>query len=280
VLDVTNTAFNAPVDAAVDTPVGAASDTGYAIDAQHIAASYRIRLDETSIWGSVQALFSRRQSSDRLIPALRDVSFTVKRGSVLAVIGRNGAGKSTLLRVIGGILVPDSGRVRVRGRLSLLAPGLGFSENLTGRQNIELGALAIGLPAERLEELTDVIADFAQLEGYVDLPLRAYSAGMRMRLATAIAAHLDPEILLIDEALAGGDAAFVEHTQEKMAQLTGMGRTIVIVTHGLSTVQTMATEAMWMHQGRVEAFGDPDEVVSKYMRYCRLEHLRVLPDEQ
>jgi len=149
----------------------------------------------------------------------------------------------------------------------------GFSDSLTGRENITLGGLASGMAPERLAEITDEIGEFAQLAGYLDLPMRSYSSGMRMRLASSVAVFLDPEILLIDEALTGGDAAFAEHIAEKTAQLTGEGRTIVLVTHGLSSVKMMATEAMWLHQGQVVEFGEPDEVVSKYMRYCRIESL-------
>ena len=134
------------------------------------------------------------------------MSFDVPKGSVLAVIGRNGAGKSTLCRVITGILPPDEGRVTVRGRLNLLSPGIGFSDALTGRENIILGGLASGLSPERLAEIADEIAEFAQLAGYLDMPMHSYSGGMRMRLASSIAVFLDPEILLIDEALTGGDA--------------------------------------------------------------------------
>jgi ABC-type polysaccharide/polyol phosphate transport system ATPase subunit len=201
------------------------------------------------------------------------VTFHVPRGSVLAVIGRNGAGKSTLCRVVSGVLPPEEGRVVVRGQLNLLTPGLGFSQALTGRQNITLGGLAMGIDPERLETLADEIADFAQLGEYLDLPMRSYSAGMGMRLASSVAVFLDPEILLIDEALTGGDAAFTEHIAEKTAQLIGEGRTIVLVTHTVSAVKSMATDALWLHQGRVAEFGDPDEVVNKYLRYCRLESM-------
>ncbi len=251
-----------------DTPVPPS------IEVEHLSASYRVRIDSVNLASDVRRLLLRQgAASDRLIPALRDVSFNVRRGSVLAVIGRNGAGKSTLCRVISGVLPPEQGRVVVRGRLNLLTPGIGFSDALTGRENITLGGLASGLSPERLAELSDEIGRFAQLDEYLDLPMRSYSGGMRMRLASSIAVFLDPEILLIDEALTGGDAAFNEHIAERTAQLIGAGRTIVLVTHGLSSVRMMATEALWLHQGRVAEFGDPDEVVSKYMRYCRIESL-------
>jgi ABC-type polysaccharide/polyol phosphate transport system ATPase subunit len=243
------------------------------IEVDGVSASYRVRLDTKDIMSDVRRIVGREDPGSRIIPALRDVSFHVPKGSVLAVIGRNGAGKSTLCRVITGILPPDSGRVRVRGRLNLLSPGIGFSPALTGRENITLGGLAAGLSPERLADVADEIGEFAQLAGYLDMPMHSYSSGMRMRLASSIAVFLDPEILLIDEALTGGDAAFQQHIAERTAQLTGEGRTIVLVTHGLSSVKLMATEALWLHQGQVAELGDPEQVVSKYMRYCRLESI-------
>ena len=214
----------------------------------------------------------RTRDSDRLVPALRDVSFDVPRGTVLGVIGRNGAGKSTLLRTIAGILAPDQGRIIVRGRISGAALRRRRLQRPDDRPR-EHQARRAGDRArrERLEELTESIAEFAQLGEYIDFPVRTYSSGMKMRLAFSVASHLDPEVLLIDEALTGGDTKFQMKTAEKMYELCGGGRTIVLVTHGLSWIQSMATTALWMHQGRVVEFGDPDEVVAKYMRYCRLE---------
>lgn len=245
------------------------------IEVDGVSASYRVRIDADDLASDVRRLLRRDKSSDRIIPALRDVSFDVPKGSVLAVIGRNGAGKSTLCRVISGVLPPEKGRVVVRGQLNLLTPGIGFSEALTGRENITLGGLASGMSPARLADLTDEIAEFAQLEEYLDLPMRSYSTGMRMRLASSVAVFLDPEILLIDEALTGGDSAFQAHIAERTARLTGEGRTIVLVTHGLSSVRAMATEVLWLHQGQVAELGDPDEVVSKYLRYCRIESLEM-----
>jgi ABC-type polysaccharide/polyol phosphate transport system ATPase subunit len=243
------------------------------IEVDNVSASYRVWIDSRDLLTDIRRLIHRTEPTAKLVPALRDVSFTVPRGSVLGVIGRNGAGKSTLCRVVSGVLPPERGRVLVRGRLNLLTPGIGFSESLTGRENITLGGLASGLSPSRLAELTEEIGEFAQLDDYLDMPMRSYSSGMRMRLASSIAVFLDPEILLIDEALTGGDAAFGQHIAEKTAQLTGEGRTIVLVTHGVGSVRTMATQALWLHQGRVAEFGDPEEVVSKYLRYCRLESL-------
>ena len=251
-----------------------------AIEVQNLSASYRVRLDAPDFRTDIRNLITRRRDNMRIVPALRDVTFTMRPGAVLVVIGRNGAGKSTLLRVLCGILLPDAGRVVVRGRLNLLRPGLGMNEALTGRENIRLGGLAAGISEERLRDLTDVIAEFAQLDEYIDFPLRTYSTGMRMRLGVAVASYLDPEILLIDEALTGGDVAFQVHVADRMAELCGQGRTIVLVTHGLASVKRMATEALWLHQGQVAAVGDPDDVTAQYMRYCRLESLDLEFDDQ
>jgi len=251
-----------------------------AIEADGISADYRVRVGQSSFKSSVRELLRLDEPPMRLVPALRDVSFTVPKGTVLAVVGRNGAGKSTLLRAIAGILAPTEGRVTVRGRIStLLAMGVGFNNEMTGRENIRLGGLAVGLSEARLALLTDSIADFAQLGEYIDFPVKGYSSGMRSRLAFAVVSHLDPEVLLIDEALAAGDSKFKERTAEKMIELCGNGRTIVLVTHGLSTVKMMATTALWLHQGKVVEFGEPDDVVSSYMRYCRIEALEGLDDE-
>ncbi len=260
-------------DALAYSPDSRFDDRLPSIEVENVSASYHIRIDSPNIFADVRRLFSRAEATGRLVPALRDVSFTVPHGSVLAVIGRNGAGKSTLCRVLNGVLPPESGRVIVRGQLNFLAPGLGFSGALTGRENITLGGLAMGIEPERLELLADEIAEFAQLGEYLDMPMKSYSAGMGMRLASSVAVFLDPEILIIDEALTGGDAAFTEHIAERTAQLIGEGRTIVIVTHTVTTVRTMATQALWLHQGRVAEFGDPDEIVNKYLRYCRLESM-------
>lgn len=242
-----------------------------AIEVANLSTSYRMHVNGTSAWAGFFDLFKRGQAADRLVPAVQDVSFDVEQGTVLGVIGRNGAGKSTLLRCLAGILAPDQGEVVVRGRISaLLTIGVGMNGKLTGSENIRLGGLAMGIAESRLEEITQTIADFAQLGEYVDYPVDTYSSGMRARLGFAVVAHLDPEVLLIDEALAGGDSRFQNQTAEKMAELCGGGRTIVLVSHSLAVVRMMATKAIWMHQGRIAAMGDPEEVVASYMRYCRL----------
>ena len=226
----------------------------------------------TSAWGGLLDLMRRQAATDRVVPALRDVSFEVPKGSALCVIGRNGAGKSTLLRCLAGILVPEQGRVTARGRItSLLSVGIGMNAKLTGRENIKLGGLAVGIDGSRLADITGDIAEFAQLGEYIDYPVETYSSGMRARLGFAVAAHLDPEIVLIDEALTGGDSKFQSRVAEKMNEMTSGGRTIVLVTHGMMAVLEMASQGIWMHQGQVMEKGDPEQVVAAYMRYCRLE---------
>ena len=251
-----------------------------AIDVEHLSVRFRIRVDGATLRGDLSRLMRRRNADERIVPALDDVSFTVPKGSVMAVIGRNGAGKTTMLRAIAGVLAPHAGRIVVRGRMNLLAPGAGFNPALTGRENIVLGGLACGMSDRRLAEIAESIAEFAELGEYLDYPIRTYSSGMRSRLGFTVAAHLDPEVLLIDEALSAGDAGFAEKAGKKMADLCGDGRTIVLVTHGLGSVRTMATEAMWLHQGRIACLGTPEEVVSRYMRYCRLENLDLGADTQ
>jgi teichoic acid transport system ATP-binding protein len=236
-----------------------------------VSATYRVRMSG-SRWNGVLDLLRRARTSDRLVHALKDVTIDVPRGTVLGVIGRNGAGKSTLLRTMAGILAPDAGRIVIRGRMAaLLSIGVGFNDQLTGRENVRLGGLGAGLSQQRLTEQTETIVEFAQLSEYIDFPVRTYSSGMRSRLGFAIAAHLDPEVLLIDEALSGGDTKFREQVAKKMYAMCGDGRTIVLVSHGLSAIRTLATEVAWLHEGELVELGPPDRVVDSYMRFCRLE---------
>jgi teichoic acid transport system ATP-binding protein len=258
-----------PVDA-LDEPAGPS-----AISVENVSASYRVRMEARASrlsWRSGLSSLLGRGGSTRFVPALRDVSVEIPKGDVVGVVGRNGAGKSTLLRAIAGIIPPTEGRIVVRGQVSaLLSPAFGFDRGLTGRANIELGALAMGFPDSRVDELSDSIADFAQLGEYLDLPMRGYSSGMSSRLGFAVAVHLDPEILLIDEALAGGDSKFKERVNRKMAELRGGGRTIVIVSHGLPALRRVATKCLWLHQGRLVEFGDPEEVISAYKHFCKIQ---------
>ena len=202
------------------------------------------------------------------------MSFEVPHGTVLGVIGHNGAGKSTLLRALSGILPPTQGRVEVRGRVStLLALGVGFNQNLTGRENIVLGGLAQGWSKDQIREKENAIIDFADLdtlsEGAIDRAMKTYSSGMYARVAFAVGVHMDPDILLVDEALSAGDARFKEKATEKMLELCENARTIVLVSHGLETVRHMSNHCIWMDHGNLVGSGDPDEVIDAYIEQQR-----------
>jgi lipopolysaccharide transport system ATP-binding protein len=200
--------------------------------------------------------------------ALKDVSFEVKRGEVLGIIGRNGAGKSTLLKILSRITEPTAGRVTIRGRVaSLLEVGTGFHPELTGRENIFLNGAILGMSrAETKRKFNEIVA-FAEVEKFVDTPVKRYSSGMYVRLAFAVAAHLDPEILVVDEVLAVGDAGFQKKCLGKMSEVSGEGgRTILFVSHNLGVLRNLCKNVCWLDQGRVLRVGPIHEVVDEYLR--------------
>jgi ABC-type polysaccharide/polyol phosphate transport system ATPase subunit len=212
-----------------------------------------------------------RKSSDRkvrYIHAVRGVSFDVAHGQVLGIIGANGAGKSTMMRAMAGILPPSEGEVVVNGRISvLLALGVGFNGQLSGRDNVVLGSMAAGLTRKQVYERFDQIVEWAELEDVIDLPMKAYSSGMYGRLAFAVSTHLDPDVLLIDEALSTGDAHFRRKSYDKMQELVGQARTIVIVSHGIAAIKEMCDDCIWMHKGEIVRRGKPDEVADEYLEF-------------
>lgn len=198
--------------------------------------------------------------------ALRGVDLTVHGGGALAIVGSNGAGKSTLLRLAGGVGRPDRGSVRVEGRVgALLDLGRELHPDLTGRQNAELAAVVAGLSRAEFARRADEIIDFAGLAGFIDQPLHAYSDGMRARLAFSVLAHVDPDVLLVDEVLAVGDAAFQRRSLERIERLRGHGTTVVFVSHDLSLVRQACDEAAWLDAGAVRMIGPSDEVVAAYL---------------
>jgi ABC-type polysaccharide/polyol phosphate transport system ATPase subunit len=212
----------------------------------------------------------RYRRSTRLVEALRGVTFDVPSGMVYAVVGHNGAGKSTLFRVVAGVLAPSQGRVLVNGRVTpLLSLGVGFNQELSGRENILLGGLAAGLHPEQIAAHFHEIASFADLGDALDYPMRTYSSGMFGRLGFAVAVHLEPEILLIDEALGAGDVRFRAKASEKMMELCTSGGTVLLVSHGLKLVRTIAERALWIDGGRVVAEGLADDIVPEYMEFMQ-----------
>jgi lipopolysaccharide transport system ATP-binding protein len=198
--------------------------------------------------------------------ALRQVNFDVKKGMMLGVIGHNGAGKSTLLRLLGHIGLPDEGSLSVRGTVGgLLEIGAGFHSDLTGTENVYVNAIISGLLRSEVDDLFEDIVAFAELEDVIDEPLRTYSTGMKMRLGFAIAAHTDPDILLIDEVLAVGDASFRQKCIERIRQFKKRGKTIVYVSHDIQQVQMICDEVIQLQNGKIVQHGEPKQVVSTYL---------------
>jgi teichoic acid transport system ATP-binding protein len=238
------------------------------IKVENVSITYHTSLqDNQTLIGTLSRL-RRRKRIVKEIKAVRDVSFEVPRGTVLGVIGANGAGKSTLVRAMAGILPPSSGRIEVNGRVStLLALGVGFDRKLTGRQNVILGGLAAGLNREQLEAKYDEIVEFAELEEFMDMPMQAYSAGMYGRLGFSVAVNMEPDILLIDEALSVGDARFRRKSFNKMRELCEAAHTIVLVSHALRTIEQLCDEAMWLHKGELREYGTPTDVVKSYQEF-------------
>ena len=218
------------------------------------------------------SIFNRKSAmADRqseMIWALKDVSFEVKQGEVVGIIGRNGAGKSTLLKVLSKITEPTEGRVELRGRIgSLLEVGTGFHPELTGHENIYLYGAILGMDRWEVTRKFDEIVSFAELERFIDTPVKKYSSGMYMRLAFAVAAHLEPEILLVDEVLAVGDSAFQKKCLGKMGEVSKAGRTVLFVSHNMGAISRLCQRSLWMDEGRVRKEGGTQEIINQYQSH-------------
>jgi lipopolysaccharide transport system ATP-binding protein len=208
----------------------------------------------------------RPRPAETALWALRDVDFAVSAGEVLGIIGRNGAGKSTLLKVLSRITEPTTGRVELYGRVgSLLEVGTGFHPELTGRENIWLNGAILGMKRAEISRKFDEIVAFAGIEPFLDTPVKRYSSGMYVRLAFAVAAHLEPEILIVDEVLAVGDAAFQRKCLGKMEDVARHGRTVLLVSHNMAAVRGLCGRALWLDEGQLRSEGDPATVVAAYL---------------
>ena len=213
-----------------------------------------------------RTVLSRAKRDEQILWALRNVSFSVGRGEVVGIIGRNGAGKSTLLKILSKITYPSSGGVNVRGRVaSLLEVGTGFHEELTGRENIFLNGSILGMSKKEVDQKMDAIIEFSGVERFLDTPIKRYSSGMRLRLGFAVAAHLDPDILIVDEVLAVGDAAFQKKCLSAMQDLRGGGRTVLFVSHNLAAVEHLCSRCIWIDGGEVRMDSESREVIQAYM---------------
>src|ERR1700681_4972438 len=207
-----------------------------------------------------------RRAPKEVLWALRDVSFRVQQGEVVGIIGRNGAGKSTLLKILAKITFPTSGRVRARGRVAaLLEVGAGFHEELTGRENIFLNGSIMGMKKKEVRAKLEAIVEFSGMQRFIDTPIKRYSSGMRSRLGFAVAAHLEPDVLIVDEVLAVGDAVFQKKCISAMHDLRGGGRTVLFVSHNMAAVENLCSRGIWIAQGRIQFDGPMREVIEAYM---------------
>ena len=234
----------------------------------HVAKRYRMPLTRSRTRpGTIRGFLDGFKTTDDGFWALRDVTFDVPRGETLGVIGRNGAGKSTLLKLLGGITAPTEGKITLTGRLSaMIEVGSGFHPELTGRENVFLSGVILGMRRRDIAARLDSIADFSGVSAFLDLPVKHYSSGMFVRLGFAIAAHLEPDILLVDEVLAVGDAEFQARCLQRVQELKRRGTTMMLVSHDLGAVEQLSDRAILLDRGRVVFAGVPHDVVSTYQK--------------
>ncbi len=241
-----------------------------AIEVTHASKVYRRYSRRRQFATLKSALLSRSLVRDlepeETFSAVKDVSFTLPAGRTLGVIGRNGSGKSTMLKLVAGITKPTSGTVVVQGRISaLIELGAGFHPEISGRENVFINGIMLGLTKKEVARRFDEIVEFAELEEFIDAPVKTYSSGMYMRLGFAVAIHVDPDVLLVDEVLAVGDEGFTHKCLDKFAEFKRRGKTILLVTHSLGLVERFCDEALWMDAGSMKALGDPKRVVGAYV---------------
>ena len=218
---------------------------------------------------SVRKSFLRKKERNVVFEAVKNVSFSVEKGGILGIIGKNGSGKSTLLRSIAGVFSPNSGTIDLKGHtVSLMALGVGFKDTLTGRENIVLSGMLLGFSEKEIEEKMQEIIDFAEIGEFIDRPVRTYSSGMHSKLAFAITAMLETDIMLVDEVLSVGDESFRKKSLAKMKELiTDKNRTVIIVSHEMGTLTELCDNILWIHEGEMKEIGDPQTVISHYVEF-------------
>ena len=237
----------------------------HAIEVKDLVISYQ-NLKKTSIKKTL--LHLKRQKPDRFV-AVKGISFYVREGEILGIIGKNGSGKSTTLNALAGIFSPDSGSIDLNGHsISLLSIGVGFIREMTGRENITLSGMLLVFTEEQVKAKEQEIIDFAEIGEFIDMPVRTYSSGMYSKLAFSITAILETDIMLIDEVLSVGDQKFKKKSYEKMKSLiSNKDRTVVIVSHSIETLKQLCDTVMWMHEGQIKRIGDPNEVLDEYVAF-------------
>lgn len=273
----------------VDGSVEPSNEVDYIVDIRHLSKVFKRKTRASNGYTTFkQALLARLRGrtasgekiEEPLTVGIKDLTMRIPRGASIGLIGRNGSGKSTFLKLITGIYKPTSGVVSVRGRIAaLIELGAGFHPDFTGRENLVLAGIMHGLTREEINARFDDIVRFAELEHVIDDPVRTYSSGMFMRLGFSIAIHTDPDILLVDEVLAVGDAGFVAKCKDRIAELRRAGKTLILVTHDLDAVERWCDEAIWLHKGEVKDRGNPRRVIDAYRHHIEKQEEGVLLEE-
>jgi ABC-type polysaccharide/polyol phosphate transport system ATPase subunit len=241
------------------------------IKAENVSICYRMSQDKIQSIKEYLVALLKRKLKHNTFYALNDVSFEVKKGEVVGLVGNNGAGKSTMLKVISGILRPTKGKVTIGGNIvPMLELGSGFDFDLTGRENIFLNGAILGYSEEFLRSKYDEIIEFSELGQFIDIPVRNYSSGMMMRLAFSIATVVNPDILILDEIMAVGDAAFQEKSYARMMEMMSHGTTVLLVSHSIDQIRKLCDRVIWLDHGKVMQIGETQEICDAYMRHSAL----------
>lgn len=241
-------------------------NSDYAVIAENISKTYKIYNSS----GERMKDFLLPKSYGEEFYALRNISFEVPKGEVVGLIGLNGSGKSTLSNIIAGISEPTGGRIFINGTPSIINISSGLNKNLTGLENIELKGLMIGLSPKEIKDIQDEIVEFAELGKFINQPVKTYSSGMKSRLGFAISVNINPDILIIDEALSVGDVSFSEKCMNKMNEIRTQGKTIFFVSHSIGQIKSFCSKAMWLEYGILKAYGDVAEVTPMYERFTKI----------
>ncbi len=242
------------------------------ITAEHIGMKFNLGIEKINTFKEVLIKSLKKQMPNNEFWALRDISFHIERGDVLGIVGVNGAGKSTLLKVVAGVLEPTEGHVHVNGIIApMLELGAGFDPELTARENVFLNGAVLGYGKRFLEERYEEIVAFAQLHDFMEVPIRNFSSGMLARLAFSISTVVDPEVLIVDEILSVGDAAFQKKSRDKMQSMIDGGTTVLFVSHSIDNVRDICNKTLWLSHGKTVLFGDTEAVCDQYMEHFHFD---------